>query len=213
MKLVVIDYGLSNLLSVCRSFAFLGCEPVVSSSPEEVLAADALVLPGVGAFADGMAGLQKLGLDDAVKKAVAAGTPLLGICLGMQMLFDEGEEFGCHKGLGLIPGRVVKLADRDTDGAPLRIPHVGWNGLYPVGSEQFTDILAPLTPGDETYFVHSFAAETDASFHLADTFYGGHAVTAAVRCKNVFGTQFHPEKSGRIGLAILGEYLRLCENS
>lgn len=212
MKLVVIDYGLSNLLSVCRSFAFLGCEPVVSSLPEEVLAADALVLPGVGAFADGMAGLQKLGLDAAVTSAVAGGTPLLGICLGMQMLFDEGEEFGCHKGLGLIPGRVVKLAGKEANGAPLRIPHVGWNGLYPVGRKPLSGILAPLSVGDEAYFVHSFAAETDLSFHLADTFYGGHAITAAVRRGNVFGTQFHPEKSGRTGLAILGEYLRLCEN-
>ena len=134
MKVTIIDYGLSNLLSVQHAFAHFGAETLLTSKPEDVLAADALVLPGVGAFQDGMAGLEKLGLVEPIRQKAAAGTPLLGICLGMQMLFDESEEFGLHKGLGLIPGRVVKIPDTDADGCPQRVPHISWNPLYPGGS-------------------------------------------------------------------------------
>ena len=125
MKVTIIDYGLSNLLSVQHAFAHFGAETLLTSKPEDVLAADALVLPGVGAFQDGMAGLEKLGLVEPIRQKAAVGTPLLGICLGMQMLFDESEEFGLHKGLGLIPGRVVKIPDTDADGCPQRVPHTG----------------------------------------------------------------------------------------
>ena len=134
MKVTVIDYGLSNLLSVQHAFAHFGAEVQVTSSPADVLAADALVLPGVGAFQDGMQGLEQLGLIEPIKQKTAQGTLLLGICLGMQMLFDESEEFGLHKGLGLIPGRVVKIPDTDADGCPQRVPHISWNPLYPGGS-------------------------------------------------------------------------------
>lgn len=124
MKVTVIDYGLSNLLSVQHAFAHFGAEVQVTSSPADVLAADALVLPGVGAFQDGMQGLEQLGLIEPIKQKTAQGTLLLGICLGMQMLFDESEEFGLHKGLGLIPGRVVRIPDVDADGSPQRVPHI-----------------------------------------------------------------------------------------
>lgn len=141
MKVTVIDYGLSNLLSVQHAFAHFGAEVQVTSSPADVLAADALVLPGVGAFQDGMQGLEQLGLIEPIKQKTAQGTLLLGICLGMQMLFDESEEFGLHKGLGLIPGRVVRIPDVDADGSPQRVPHISWNPLYPAGGR--TDFPVP----------------------------------------------------------------------
>ena len=134
MKVTVIDYGLSNLLSVQHAFAHFGAEVQVTSSPADVLAADALVLPGVGAFQDGMQGLEQLGLIEPIKQKTAQGTLLMGICLGMQMLFDESEEFGLHKGLGLIPGRVVRIPDVDADGSPQRVPHISWNFLTTTAS-------------------------------------------------------------------------------
>ena len=134
MKVTVIDYGLSNLLSVQHAFAHFGAEVQVTSSPADVLAADALVLPGVGAFQDGVQGLEQLGLIEPIKQKTAQGTLLLGICLGMQMLFDESEEFGLHKGLGLIPGRVVRIPDVDADGSPQRVPHISWNFLTTTAS-------------------------------------------------------------------------------
>ena len=132
-QIKVINYGLSNLLSVQRAFEHLGAQVEFVNTPEGVLAAEALVLPGVGAFKDGMAGLERLGLIEPILQKAAAGTPLLGICLGMQMLFDESDEFGLHKGLGLIPGRVEKIPALDTDGDPQRVPHISWNGLWPAG--------------------------------------------------------------------------------
>ena len=144
MKVTVIDYGLSNLLSVQHAFAHFGAEVQVTSSPADVLAADALVLPGVGAFQDGMQGLEQLGLIEPIKQKTAQGTLLLGICLGMQMLFDESEEFGLHKGLGLIPGRVVRIPDVDADGSPQRVPHISWNPLYPACSRDRNAILSTL---------------------------------------------------------------------
>ena len=175
MKVTIIDYGLSNLLSVQHAFAHFGAETLLTSKPEDVLAADALVLPGVGAFQDGMAGLEKLGLVEPIRQKAAAGTPLLGICLGMQMLFDESEEFGLHKGLGLIPGRVVKIPDTDADGCPQRVPHISWNPLYPGGSRADFGgtVLAAVQPGEECYFIHSYEAKpTDETDCLAFTVYG-----------------------------------------
>ena len=214
MKVTVIDYGLSNLLSVQHAFAHFGAEVQVTSSPADVLAADALVLPGVGAFQDGMQGLEQLGLIEPIKQKTAQGTLLLGICLGMQMLFDESEEFGLHKGLGLIPGRVVKLPDTDVDGHPQKVPHISWDPLYPGGGR--TDFsgtaLAALKPGEECYFIHSYEAKpADEADRLADTVYGGRAVCAAAAHGSVVGCQFHPEKSGKVGLKIIEEYMKRAE--
>ena len=144
MKVTVIDYGLSNLLSVRHAFAHFGAETLLTSDPADVLAAEKLVLPGVGAFKDGMDGLARLGLIEPIRQKAAAGTPLLGICLGMQMLFDESEEFGLHKGLGLIPGRVVKIPDTDVDGHPQKVPHISWDPLYPGGGARCHIFLSLL---------------------------------------------------------------------
>lgn len=153
MKVTVIDYGLSNLLSVQHAFAHFGAEVQVTSSPADVLAADALVLPGVGAFQDGMQGLEQLGLIEPIKQKTAQGTLLLGICLGMQMLFDESEEFGLHKGLGLIPGHVVRIPDVDADGSPQRVPHISWNPLYPAAAARiFRYRLAECAAGTGMLF-------------------------------------------------------------
>ena len=213
MKVTVIDYGLSNLLSVQHAFAHFGAEVQVTSSPADVLAADALVLPGVGAFQDGMQGLEQLGLIEPIKQKTAQGTLLLGICLGMQMLFDESEEFGLHKGLGLIPGRVVRIPSTDVQGRPQKVPHISWNPLYPAGGR--TDFsgtaLQNVQPGQECYFIHSYEAKPAAEeYRLADTVYGGRKVCAAAQKGCVIGTQFHPEKSGPVGLGIIKAYLDLC---
>ena len=212
-KVTIIDYGLSNLLSVQHAFAHFGAETLVTGKAEDVLAADALVLPGVGAFKDGMAGLEKLGLIEPIRQKAAAGTPLLGICLGMQMLFDESEEFGLHKGLGLIPGRVVKIPGTDADGSPQRVPHISWEPLYPGGgrADFAGTALGGVAPGQECYFIHSYEAKPAcAADRLADTVYGGRRICAAAMRGSVLGTQFHPEKSGPVGLSILQSYLALC---
>ena len=213
MKITIIDYGLSNLLSVQHAFRHFGAEVELVNTPEAVKAADALVLPGVGAFRDGMAGLARLGLVEAIQKKAAAGTPLLGICLGMQMLFDESEEFGRHTGLGLIPGRVVRIPGNALDSTPQRVPHISWAPLYPAGGrEDFAGTaLAEVTPGQECYFIHSYEARPAADAdRLADTMYGGRPVCAAAQHGRVLGCQFHPEKSGPVGLSIIENYLKLC---
>lgn len=213
MRVTVIDYGLSNLRSVQNAFAHCGAETLLTGDAAAVQAADALVLPGVGAFRDGMAGLECLGLVDVIRQKAVGGTPLLGICLGMQMLFDESEEFGTHPGLGLISGRVVKLPAADTGGSPQRVPHIGWEPLLPAaGRTDFSGtVLAGVTPGQECYFIHSFAAQpAHEQDRLADAFYGGRAVCAAAGRGVVTGCQFHPEKSGPVGLSILSQFLNIC---
>jgi len=212
MKISVIDYGLSNLLSVRHAFEHFGAEVELVNTPAAIEAARALVLPGVGAFRDGMAGLERLGLVEPIRRKTASGTPLLGICLGMQMLFDESEEFGLHKGLGLIPGRVVRIPDKDVDGIPQRVPHISWAPLYPANRPDFSGTpLEGVTPGQESYFIHSYEAKpSEAADRLADTRYGGRAVCAVAARGSVIGCQFHPEKSGPVGLSIIRAYLRSC---
>lgn len=213
MKVTVIDYGLSNLLSVQRAFAHFGAEAEVTGSRSKILDAKTLVLPGVGAFKDGMAGLDALSLVDAIQEKCAAGTPLLGICLGMQMLFDESTEFGVHSGLALIPGRVERIPDTDAAGQPQRVPNVGWSPLVlPEGRRSFAGtVLSAAREGDEVYFVHSYEAKPAcAQDRLADTMYGGRRVCAAASHGSVVGCQFHPEKSAGVGLAVIERYLALC---
>ncbi len=212
MRVTVLDYGLSNLLSVRRAFEHLGAEVEVTGDAARIAGAAALVLPGVGAFGDGMRRLAGLGLAAPLLAAAAADVPLLGICLGMQMLFEESDEFGRHTGLGLIPGRVERLPSLDTAGQPQRVPHIGWAPLLPpAGRAGFDGALARCLPGQECYFVHSYEAKParDAS-RLADTRYGGRAVCAAAGRGRVLGCQFHPEKSGPVGLGILEGFLRLA---
>ena len=214
MKITVIDYGLSNLLSVERAFRHFGADVEVTGSRGKILAAEALFLPGVGAFKDGMEELARLSLCDAISDKCAAGTPLLGICLGMQMLFDESDEFGLHKGLALIPGRVERIPLCDEDGEVQRVPHVGWNRLVlPAGRHSFAGtVFEAVREGDEVYFVHSYEAKPARDeYRLADTVYGGRRVCAAAQKGAVIGCQFHPEKSGEVGLSVVEHYLALCE--
>lgn len=208
----VVDYGVGNLLSVSRALAHCGANVTVTSDPASILAASRVVLPGVGAFADGMAALQANGLDTVVRQVANKGTPLLGICLGMQLLFCESEEFGATVGLGLIPGRVVEIPTQTQAGGLQKIPHIGWNELVPpTGQSALQDTLfADISSGDAVYFVHSFMAVPDsAEYRLADCIYGGIPISAVVRRGNVMGCQFHPEKSGEVGLAILRRFVTL----
>ncbi len=200
---VVIDYGVGNLFSLRCSFAAIGQQARVSSDADEILRADRIVLPGVGAFGDAADKLRSAGLWDVVKDAAAGGKPLLGICLGMQLLFDESLEFGRHEGLGLIPGSVRPIADVIPAG--LDIPHMGWNALI---KKKDSRLLARVKDGEPVYFVHSFAA-FDCEAHTVATAEYGAELTAAVERGNVFGTQFHPEKSSDAGLDILREFCSL----
>jgi imidazole glycerol-phosphate synthase subunit HisH len=209
-EVTMIDYGVGNLLSVSRALERCGAKVTITSDANSILSASKVVLPGVGAYADGMAALTAKGLDAVVKQVAQHGTPLLGICLGMQMLFDGSEEFGATLGLGLIPGRVVHIPATAVTGESQKIPHIGWNELmFPESSQTWPGyILGTTQPGDAVYFVHSFmAVPASISHRLADCSYGGIRISAAVQSNNVIGCQFHPEKSGEVGLAILRRFL------
>ena len=211
IDVAVLDYGVGNLLSVSRALEHCGARVRVTSDAAAILASGRVVLPGVGAFADGIAALRAHGLDAVVRQVAAAGTPLLGICLGMQMLFDESDEFGPTTGLGLIPGRVVQVPSTNMEGKSHKIPHIGWNelGLPAHRTPWEGSLLAEVEPGEAVYFVHSFMAQPASAAHrLADCSYGGIPVSATVKRDNVLGCQFHPEKSGDVGLRILSNFLR-----
>ena len=195
----IIDYGVGNLFSLRSSFAAIGVEAFVSGDAGELAKADRLILPGVGAFGDAAEKLRATGLDAFVREQAAAGKPLMGICLGMQLLFERSFEYGEHFGLGLLKGQVVGMSGRLPEG--LKIPHMGWNAL------KLTKAAKLLEEGSYVYFVHSFYAENCEDSLAAVTDYGI-PITAAVEKGNIFGCQFHPEKSGNVGLAILKKF---CE--
>ena len=195
----IIDYGVGNLFSLRSSFAAIGVEAFVSGDAGELAKADRLILPGVGAFGDAAEKLRATGLDAFVREQAAAGKPLMGICLGMQLLFEKSYEYGDHEGLGLLKGQVVGMSGRLPEG--LKIPHMGWNAL------KLEKDAKLLEEGSYVYFVHSFYAENCEDSIAAVTDYGI-PITAAVEKGNIFGCQFHPEKSGNVGLAILK---RFCE--
>ena len=199
---VLIDYGVGNLFSLKSTFSALGVQAEVSSDKNDLRTADRIILPGVGAFADAANKLRDSGMADAVIAEAKKGKPLLGICLGMQLLFDKSYEYGEHAGLGLIPGAVRPIADRIEQG--LKIPHMGWNGLQ---ITQKTPLFRFINNGDHVYFVHSYFADTPDNYVIATADYGG-TLTAAVQNGNVYGCQFHPEKSGAVGLNILRAF---CE--
>ena len=202
--IAIVDYGVGNLFSLQSSLKAVGGEPVVSSDPELLLRADKILLPGVGAFGDAAEKLKNSGLRQVVLEQAKKGTPLLGICLGMQLLFDKSYEYGEHAGLGLIPGTVAPIEGKIPE--TYKIPHIGWNGLE--FSDPRSPLFADLTPGDHVYFVHSFAAVDCDPYVSARTEYGA-MLTAAAEKENVFGCQFHPEKSGAVGLKILDAFCRL----
>ncbi len=202
--IAIIDYGVGNLFSLCSSLQSIGAEAVVTPDPDTIRAADRIILPGVGAFADAAEKLRATGLDQVLLEEAARGKKIMGICLGMQMLFEESHEYGIHKGLGLIPGRVVPMAGYIPEG--LKIPHIGWNPLILKGEEKHP-LLKYVEEGDCVYFVHSYFA-TDCTESVIATAEYGKELTAAVARGNVMGCQFHPEKSGRVGLNILKAF---CE--
>ncbi|MBR5614976.1 MAG: imidazole glycerol phosphate synthase subunit HisH [Clostridia bacterium] len=199
----IVDYGVGNLFSLKSSFEMIGVETVVTSDEGVLDAADRIILPGVGAFEDAAKKLRETGLGDAVKKQAAKGKPIMGICLGMQLLFDKSFEYGEHEGLGLIKGEIRPIADVITK--DLKIPHIGWNALRFSGEKH--KIFKYLNEGDFVYFVHSYyAADCDEAV-IATAEYGAE-LTAAAAQGNVCGCQFHPEKSGDVGLKILKAF---CE--
>ena len=201
--IAIIDYGVGNLFSLASSFGFIGQEAVVTSAPDVIAKADRLILPGVGAFEDAARKLRERGLDRVVIREAKGGKPLLGICLGMQMLFEKSYEYGEHEGLGLIKGSVKAIRDVVSDN--LKVPHIGWNSLQ-FGKEK-SPLFKYLKEGDYVYFVHSYYGADCEDSVIATTEYGA-TLTAAVASGNVMGTQFHPEKSGDVGLAILRAF---CE--
>lgn len=199
----IVDYGVGNLFSLKSSFAAIGKEAVVTSAPEVLRAAERIILPGVGAFGDAAAKLRDCGLDRVVVEEAKKGKPLMGICLGMQLLFEKGFEYGEHEGLGLIKGEIRPIADVIPKG--LKIPHIGWNGLH--FGEKKHPLFRYLKEGDFVYFVHSYYGANCVESVIATAEYGAE-LTAAVACGNVMGCQFHPEKSGAVGLSILKSF---CE--
>ena len=201
--IAIIDYGVGNLFSLESSFAAIGMDVTVTSDPAVLKAADKLLLPGVGAFGDAAAKLRSTGLDAVIKELASEGKPLLGICLGMQLLFDKSLEYGEHQGLGLIPGTVKPIADVIPQ--DLKIPHIGWNGLH---FHRDCPLFQDLREGECVYFVHSFYASDCADAVTATAEYGTE-LTAAVAKGNVYGCQFHPEKSGSTGLKILKAFAEL----
>lgn len=194
----IVDYGVGNLFSLKSSFAAIGEEAEVSSDPQTILSADRIVLPGVGAFRDAAGKLRESGLDRTVVQAAEEGMPLLGICLGMQLLFERSFEYGEYQGLGLIRGEIRPL--RETVSSGMKIPQMGWNALHLTKPE--CPLFRYIREGDYVYFVHSYHGVGCGESLCAVTDYSA-PVTAAVRAGNVFGCQFHPEKSGRTGLSIL----------
>ncbi len=200
----IIDYGVGNLFSLRSSFESLGQKVFVSGDEAELVKADRLVLPGVGAFGDAATKLQQSGLDRFVCHQAGSGKPLLGICLGMQMLFDKSYEYGEHQGLGLLRGQVVSMAGRLPQN--LKIPHMGWNQLLFRNPDSV--LLSGIREGDYVYFIHSYFADGCDDSLAAVTDYGK-MLTAVVEKDNVFGCQFHPEKSGEIGLKILNAFCNI----
>ncbi len=198
---LIIDYGMGNLRSVEKTVAAIGGRPVITSDADAVRKGKRLILPGVGAFGDAMENLRRTGLDDAIREAVAAGTPLLGLCLGLQLLFTHSEEFGSHKGLNLIPGNVLRLSEPG-----LRVPHVGWNQLEDI---QRDPLLKDIPEGSYFYFVHSYYVKpAGPEYALCWTSYGRRFCSIACR-NNVWGAQFHPEKSQDAGKRLLRNFLAI----
>ena len=200
--IAIIDYGVGNLFSLKSSFDRIGAETIVTSDKNEIQAADKILLPGVGAFADAIEKLKETGLDVLLKQVAAKGKPIMGVCLGMQLLFERSYEYGCREGLGLLQGEVVPLKGYIDD--DLKVPHIGWNVLQIKKNEP---LMKYCKDGDYVYFVHSYHAFNCPESIIAVTEYGKE-VTAAVSKGNIMGCQFHPEKSGEVGLNILRAF---CE--
>lgn len=210
-QVTVVDYGAGNLLNVVRALEHCGAVVEVTQSADRIAAAEKLILPGVGAFGDCMQALEQRGLVAALKDYAQSGRPFLGICVGMQVMFELGEEFGDHAGLGIIKGRVTRIPAIGADGDAHKIPHIGWSALKPTGQTWdgtiFSHVSAHTDPS--VYFVHSFmGVPAEAADRFADVDYNGVAICAAIKRGHIYGCQFHPEKSGALGLEILRNFLK-----
>ena len=201
--IAIVDYGVGNLFSLISSFKYIGADVLVTSDPDEIKKCEKIILPGVGAFEDAIAKLRATGLDKLICEEVLRGKKILGICLGMQMLFERSYEYGTHEGLSLLKGEIVSMEGRIPD--KLKIPHIGWNALH-IKAEH--PIFKYVNENDSVYFVHSYAAMDCEGYVTATTEYGA-TLTAAAQNGNVMGTQFHPEKSGNVGLNILKAFIEM----
>lgn len=205
--IAIIDYGVGNLFSLTASLKHLGAETIVTNKKEDIVAADRIILPGVGAFEDAIAKLRATGLVDTIIEETAKGKPLLGICLGMQLLFEESHEYGVHEGLGLIKGKIASITEdmNEANITGLKVPHMGWN---PLSFTEDEPLFKYIKQGDSVYYVHSFYGKNCDDNMIATSEYGI-KITGAVRNGSVYGTQFHPEKSGAVGLNILKAFMEV----
>jgi len=208
-NVTIIDYGIGNLLSVMRAFEYCGANVQIATTSAEIAAAQRLVLPGVGAFADGMQGLRERKLIEPIQDYAKSGKPLMGICLGMQMLASSSEEFGKQEGLNIIPSKVKPIPKSSINGEALRVPHIGWNDLLrPETAAWNNSILNDIKENSSVYLVHSFMMQPEDAGHLFAYYrYGGHLIPAVIRKDAIYGCQFHPEKSGVQGLKIIQGFL------
>ncbi|MDR1366220.1 MAG: imidazole glycerol phosphate synthase subunit HisH [Holosporales bacterium] len=212
IKVIVVDYGLGNMLSVCRALEYCGAETSLAVTSKDVASADRLVLPGVGAFAAGIERLANQDLIDALQKFAKSGRPLLGICLGMQLFMSIGEEFGEHNGLDIISGKVKSLPPVNDAGDAVKIPHIGWGAVINAQNDDLWEnsVLKGVKPGEFVYFVHSFVVDTnDKHLCIAQCVHDGIRIPAVIKSGNVYGCQFHPEKSGPVGMRIIKNFLAL----
>ena len=210
MKISIIDYEIGNVKSIINAFKKIGVKPILTNDRETILTSDGLILPGVGAFAHGMENLQKYGLKDIIYDFVETKKPFMGICLGMQMLMDESEEFGITQGLGLIEGKVIKLPVQNQDCK--KLPHVGWNEIVKHKISWENTVLDNIPERSDMYFVHSFVTSPLKEENiLSTTEYSDYKFCSAIKKDNIYGCQFHPEKSGEIGLEIIQNFVNLCK--
>jgi imidazole glycerol-phosphate synthase subunit HisH len=212
MKIVIIDYDVGNVRSMINAFKKVGVNPILSNNEEEILSADGIVLPGVGAFAHGMENLKKYNLVEIIKKYTDTNKPFMGICLGMQMLLDESEEFVNTKGLGLISGKVIKLPTQNK--IYEKLPHVSWNEIKEKKTKWNNTILNNVEQQSDVYFVHSFITNLDNEDEvLSTTVYSDYEFCSSIKKDNIYGCQFHPEKSGEIGLKIIENFINICKEN
>lgn len=208
----ILDYGVGNLFSLTKAFEHCGAKVNLIGEPSQLKNVDKLILPGVGAFAKAMKELSKRNFVNPIKEYALSGKPLMGICLGAQMLLSESHEYGVHNGLDLIKGKVIKISETDLKAENLKVPYVSWSELHkPENNINWEKtILSDIIPGTTAYFVHSFTFIPDNIEHrLADTFYDGIKLCAAIKYGNIYGTQFHPERSGKFGLQIINNFIHL----
>ena len=210
MKIVIVDYGIGNVKSIINAFENQGQKTFLSRDRDIILDADGVILPGVGAFSHGMNNLNKYGLVNILKDYVKTGKPLLGICLGMQMLLEESEEFGSTKGIGLIKGKVIKLPVKQTN--KVKLPHISWSEIQIKKIDWKNTILNDVNIGSDMYFIHTFVAKPDNEDEiLSTTEYFGTEFCSSLKKDNIYGCQFHPEKSANHGLIIIKNFINICK--